>query len=237
MQSNRRGTLEWLIMDDPGDRRALVTLLLVLTGVTGLIDAVSYLRLGHVFVANMTGNVVFLGFALLPGSGLSTAASGIAIPSFLAGAVLGGWLATRLSQRPRHWLVAAFAIEAGLMVAVAVLASLGVLTYHGGRALITIAVLAVGFGLQNATIRRLAARDLTTTVLTLTLTGLAADSTLAGGIGQKPLRRLGSILAMLAGAATGALLLRFTITGVLALAATLVALVTAGFATTLRPAT
>jgi uncharacterized membrane protein YoaK (UPF0700 family) len=183
-------------MDVPVDRRVLVTLLLVLTGVTGLIDSVSYLRMGHVF---------------------------------LAGALLGGRLATKSSDRPRRWLVLAFAAQALLVAVTATLAGLGVLGYRGGPALITTALLAISFGLQNATVRHLAARDLTTTVLTLTLTGLAADSSLAGGHGQKPFRRLGSVLAMLAGAATGALLLRVTTTGVLPLAATLVA---AGFART-----
>ena len=42
----------------------LPVFLVGLTVVTGLVDAFSYLSLGHVFVANMTGNVVFLGFAL-----------------------------------------------------------------------------------------------------------------------------------------------------------------------------
>jgi hypothetical protein len=74
--------------------------------------------------------VVFLGFALLPGSGLSAAASGIATAGFLAGAVLGGRLASRLSGHPRRWLVTAFAVQAALLAAVAVLAGLGVLFYQ-----------------------------------------------------------------------------------------------------------
>ena len=36
----------------------------------GVVDAVSILSLGRVFVANMTGNVVFVGFALAGASGL-----------------------------------------------------------------------------------------------------------------------------------------------------------------------
>jgi hypothetical protein len=48
---------------DPG-HGPLPLLLLALTVVTGLVDAVSILRLGRVFVANMTGNVVFTGFAV-----------------------------------------------------------------------------------------------------------------------------------------------------------------------------
>jgi uncharacterized membrane protein YoaK (UPF0700 family) len=221
-------------MDVPMDRRLLVALLLVLTSVTGLIDAVSYLRLGHVFVANMTGNVVFLGFTLQPGSGLSPAASVIAIAGFVAGALIGGRLGAWLGGGPRRWLITATTAQAGLLAATAALAGLGVLTYQGSRAVITIAVLAVSFGLQNATVRRLGVRDLTTTVLTMTLTGLAADSPLAGGTGQKPFRRLGSAIAMLAGAGTGALLLRTTPTAVLTLAAALVTLVALGFATASR---
>jgi hypothetical protein len=53
--------------------------------------------------------------------------------------------------------------------------------------------LAAALGIQNSTVRHLGAPDLTTTVLTLTLTGLIADSALAGGPGAKPHRRLGSV--------------------------------------------
>ena len=60
-----------MAISSPLGRRQTVAALLTLTFVTGLVDAVSYLRLGHVFVANMTGNVVFLGFSVDPHSGLS----------------------------------------------------------------------------------------------------------------------------------------------------------------------
>ena len=66
--------------------------------------------------------------------------------------------------------------------------------------------LAVAMGIQNATARRLAVPDLTTTVLTLTLTGIAADSRLAGGTGGHPARRLIAVTAMFTGALLGALL-------------------------------
>jgi uncharacterized membrane protein YoaK (UPF0700 family) len=212
-----------MAMDLPVGRHRLVGALLILTAVTGLIDAVSYLRMGHVFVANMTGNVVFVGFSLQPGSGLSLAASAVAIGGFLAGALGGGRLAVHLTDRFPAWLRTAFTIQAAILAVVALLGGLGVLTYTGHRALLTTAVLAACFGLQNATVRRIAAPDLTTTVLTLTLVGLAADSHVAGGAGARPHRRLGSVLAMLAGAATGALLLQVTSpTVVIALAAALV---------------
>jgi uncharacterized membrane protein YoaK (UPF0700 family) len=63
---------------------------------------------------------------------------------------------------------------------------------------------AVAMGLRNATVRRLAVPDLTTTVLTLTLTGIASDSTLAGGRNPRLGRRLAAVLAIFAGSAVGA---------------------------------
>src|SRR3979409_679576 len=71
-------------------------LLLALTVVTGVVDAVSILRLGRVFVANMTGNVVFSGFALVGAPGFSLSASLAALAGFLVGALGGGWLTGRL---------------------------------------------------------------------------------------------------------------------------------------------
>jgi uncharacterized membrane protein YoaK (UPF0700 family) len=62
-------------------------------------------------------------------------------------------------------------------------------------------------GVRNATVRRIAVPDLTTTVLTMTLTGLSADSPLFGGDGKGTTRRSAAVLAMLLGAIAGALLL------------------------------
>ena len=95
-------------------------------------------------------------------------------------------------------------------------------------------MLAAALGIQNSTVRHLGAPDLTTTVLTLTLTGVAADSTLAGGPGAKPHRRLGSVAAMLAGAAVGAGILQLSPTVVLAIAAVLVGAVSASFLSAAR---
>jgi hypothetical protein len=79
------------LLPRPGGRHGpLPPLLVGLTVVTGLVDAFSYLVLGHVFVANMTGNVVFLGFALVGAPGFSIAASVAALMSFWLGALVGG---------------------------------------------------------------------------------------------------------------------------------------------------
>src|SRR2546428_13188913 len=80
--------------------------LLVLTGVTGLVDAVSFLGLGHIFTANMTGNVVFLGFAAAGVPGLSVARSSTSLVAFLAGAALGGRLRVAMAGvSRRRWLL------------------------------------------------------------------------------------------------------------------------------------
>ncbi|MER6523952.1 YoaK family protein [Streptomyces sp. NPDC001508] len=182
----------------------LPPLMLTLTVVTGLVDAVSYLALGHVFVANMTGNVVFLGFALAGAPNLSALASVVALASFLLGALSGGRLSTRFATHRGHLLKAATAMEAVLVaVTVAVTAVTGDRVTTGVQYTL-IVCLGLGLGLQNAVARHLKVPDLTTTVLTLTLTGLAADSTPAGGVAPMPGRRMLSVLAMLCGALVGA---------------------------------
>src|SRR5258708_33657430 len=93
------------------EQRRLVPLLLIMTIVTGVVDAVSILRLGHVFVANMTGNVVFLGFALSGASGFSMLASLVPLGAFLVGAAIG---ARSRAGTQRQWLRRIATVEAGL---------------------------------------------------------------------------------------------------------------------------
>ena len=187
-----------MAVPSPLTSRQTVTALLTLTAVTGLVDAVSYLRLGRVFVANMTGNVVFLGFSVDSHSGLSAVASIVAVAGFILGALAGGRAAHALAAaRPARWLATALTAEAAVLGLVAVLTAASALPFAGNGRLATIAILGAALGLQNSTVRHLGAPDLTTTVLTLTLTGLAADSALAGGSGARPARRLGSVAAML----------------------------------------
>ena len=190
-------------VDDP--HRPLPPLLLGLTVVTGLVDAFSYLVLGHVFVANMTGNVVFLGFALAGASGFSLAASLVALAAFGLGALAGGRLGTHLGAH-RGWLLAvAAAVEAVLVAAAVVIAAVGNPGSGAARYLL-IVLLGVATGTQNAAARRLAVPDLTTTVLTLTITGIFADGRLAGGAASKVGRRLVSIASMFVGGLVGAML-------------------------------
>ncbi len=182
--------------------------LFVLTLTTGWVDAVSYLGLGHVFTANMTGNVVLLAFGIAGSGGLPVVGPVVSLCSFLVGAGAGGRLAARVAERQSHHMSLALVIEASLIGAAAVTA--GAIDVHPGGAsgYAVIALLALAMGVRNATVRRIGVPDLTTTVLTMTLTGLAADSPLAGGSGKGTARRSAAALAMFVGALSGALLLK-----------------------------
>jgi uncharacterized membrane protein YoaK (UPF0700 family) len=195
-----------------------------------MVDAVSYLGIGHVFIALTTGNVIFLALSLNPHAHLAPAASAEAIGAFLIGAVLGGRAATHLCRQPRLWLGIALFAEAFILALVAVLNGLSLVPLHGTPHVAAIALLGIALGLQTATIRHLGVRDLLTTVLTMAMTGVVADGPIAGGREAQVRRRLGSIGCMAAGAALGALLIRFSAAVALGLAALLTAAVATTFA-------
>lgn len=206
-------------------------LLLLLSVTTGLVDAISVLGLGKVFTANMTGNIVFLGFAASGAPGFKVAPYLVAIAAFLLGAAVAGRVGrAHVDHSLRRWLLISAGLEAGLLWAAAVVATeFDVSTGEPPFDVYAIiALTALAMGSRNATIRQLKIPDLTTTVLTLTLTGLAADSSLAGGANPNWARRLGGVAAIFAGAALGALLVTRTglviplvLAGALVLAGTL----------------
>ena len=189
---------------------------------TGLVDAVSYLGLNRVFVANMTGNIVFLGFALAGDTELSKWASPLALASFAVGAWSAGRV-TRRMREARRAFAAATAAHALLVTAALVVALLEG-THETGAQAMLIGLLGCGMGLQNASVRALAVPDLTTNVLTTTLTGLAADAA-----GRAAFRRFVSVAAMFLGALTGAALY-LTVGPALAVAAALVLLASVALA-------
>jgi len=100
----------------------------VLTLATGVVDAVSVLALGRVFVANMTGNVVFVGFALAGVPDFSLLASVVALLGFLAGAFVGGRLGRRHTHRA--WALAVATVLIGLVAAVSAVRSRGSAPWH-----------------------------------------------------------------------------------------------------------
>ena len=204
----------------------LPPLMILLTIVTGIVDAVAYLKLGHVFVANMTGNVVFLGFAAAGAKGLSVVGSVIAIACFFPGGVAASRLARRLGDNRLRQLRDATAVQAALCAAAIPVAALAGRQIGTGGRYALIALLALAMGIQNAAAHRLAVAELPTTVLTRTLTGIAADSRLGGGSRTNTPRRMLSVTAMLVGAVIGALLvLKVAPVGGVAAAAAILAIV------------
>jgi uncharacterized membrane protein YoaK (UPF0700 family) len=181
---NDRRPPKFRAMDTDSIRHPLTRTLLVLTLTTGVIDAACYLGLGRVFAANMTGNVVLLGFG-----------------------VVGGRMGAALPPKETH-LSRAMLTEVGFIGLATAIALIFDITPDRFSGDLIIGLLAFAMGMRNATVRRLKIADLTTTVLTMTLTGLAADSPLAGGAGKGSWRRGAAVVSMLLGATIGALLVK-----------------------------
>ena len=205
----------------PNTEKIILYVLLGMTVVTGLVDAVSFLSLGRVFTANMTGNIVLLAFATARVPGLSIARSLTALLAFLVGAILGGRAMARANPDSQiRFAAQAFLLEVAFLLAASVCA----IGYRGNlledsfQPFALIALTALAMGTRNAAVRKLAIPDLTTTVLTLTITGIGAESSLAKGTNPRLARRVASVAAMFLGAALGAVVIRHSISAALWLA-------------------
>lgn len=188
--------------------RLHVGLMLALTFSTGIVDAVGYLGLDKVFAGNMTGNVVILGMALAGADDLPWVGPLLALFAFMLGAVIGGRVLRPVASGWTTRTTGLFAVVGAMQAALTVVlfATAGP-PPQPGEYVITF-LLAASMGIQAATARHIAVKDVTTVVVTSTITGFAADSRLAGGSGQPWLRRLLAIVLIAAGAAVGALLLQ-----------------------------
>ncbi|WP_445162536.1 YoaK family protein [Mycobacterium sp. Dal123C01] len=206
----------------PVSERSTVAALLLLTFATGLADSLSILVLGHVFVANMTGNVIFLGFWLAPRTSIDLTAVAVALPTFVATTILSGRLSRHFGIRTRPWITTVLTTEIVLLVTLSILAGAGVLHYHDNTKLIIIGFLAVTFGLQHSSARQFGIQELSTTVLTSTIVSLGIDSRLSGGTGERQKLRFTVVFTMCAGAFLGATMSRFVIAPVFALTAAVV---------------
>jgi uncharacterized membrane protein YoaK (UPF0700 family) len=213
--------------------------LLGMTVVTGLVDAVSFLSLGRVFTANMTGNIVFLAFATAHVSGLSVARSLTALLAFLVGAILGGRVMVRANADSQiRFAAQAFFLEGVFLLAASFcgIGYRGDLLEHSFQPFALIALTALAMGTRNAAVRKLAIPDLTTTVLTLTITGIGADSSLANGNNPRLARRVASVAAMFFGAALGAVVIHYSISVALWLATAISAVCCAALSRSVRTA-
>ncbi len=202
-------------------------LMLILTFSTGVIDAVGYLGLDHVFTGNMTGNVVLLGMAFSGSSHLPIIRPALALVFFMAGAVVAARI---LRKAPQGWSGKTSAVLLGVsLITGGAAVYVGVVDVRADQFLgsATTSVLALVMGVQAATAKLLKVPEITTVVVTSTITGLASDSRLAGGNGKNWVRRALAILLIGLGAVAGGfalmvgLWLGLAISAALALAVTL----------------
>ncbi|MCR1784316.1 DUF1275 domain-containing protein [Nocardioides carbamazepini] len=181
--------------------------MLALTFTTGMVDAIGFLGLDRVFTGNMTGNVVILGMAVTGAGDLPVAGPLLALAGFLVGAAIGGRALRRAEPGWTRVTTLLFAAVGTIVLALGI-ATAVVGTEREPVALAVTTALGAAMGLQAATARFLAVKDVTTVVVTSTLTGLAADSRLGLGTGSGSGRRLLAVLGIGVGALAGALLLR-----------------------------
>ena len=165
------------------------TLLLLLACAGGAVDAVSYMELGRVFTANMTGNTVLLGLALVQAESQAAVRSAVALAGFLVGGALGAWIVAR-RQLGGMWppaVTVALTLEWIILVVFAVgwqYANAVSPTPAVGAALIVLSALAMG--VQSAAARRLDVSGIATTYITGTLTSLITGLVgRVGGIGAR----------------------------------------------------
>lgn len=191
----------------PASDRLGVWLMMALTLVTGIVDAVGYLALDRVFTGNMTGNIVILGMAVAGADDLPILGPAIALGTFTVGAFLAGLF---LRRRPTGWTTAVTAelvLGAVLLGAVAVLLALAGPDRPLAVSIVASSVTALVMGGQAATARKIAVKDMTTVVVTSTLASFAGESLVAGGRGAVINRRFFAILVIFLGAVIGAALL------------------------------
>ncbi|MGG2465149.1 YoaK family protein [Streptomyces sp. RGM 3693] len=199
---------------EPPSGAALTVVLVCLTVVTGVLDAASFLTLGHVFTATQTGNLLFLGFGIAGQGGLPVAATVVSLGAFLVGAAFGARLESTLAARGRPWFPVALLAEAALLAgaAGASWATGPGRELAGGQRYAAIALMAVAMGMRNVTAMRVAAPDFSTTVETRALTALVSGSVVGGdrrlGYCSRAVpRRSSSVGAMLVGGLLGAWLI------------------------------
>ena len=192
--------------------------MLALTFSTGVVDAVGYLGLNRVFAGNMTGNVVVLGMSLSGAGHLPVLGPTLALAGFLTGAAIAGRaLRGYGSGWTRMTTILLWTVAVILSAVTVTLASL----HHPPHAvdLLITTALGLAMGAQAGTARRVGVPDVTTVVVTSTITGLAADSWFGGRTGTHTKRRATAAIMIIAGAGLGALVLRWHLWAALAIAA------------------
>jgi uncharacterized membrane protein YoaK (UPF0700 family) len=165
-------------------------LLVLLTFASGSSDAISYLRLGDVFISNMTGNTVLLGIALAQGQELAVSRAAVALVGYLCGVALCTVVVYR-HDRPGIWpavITTACAVELALLLVLLVWGFvLGARPQSAVASPAVYPLIALGaaaMGMQSTLVRALGVSGIVTTYITGTWTSL-----IVGLIGRLPIAR------------------------------------------------
>jgi uncharacterized membrane protein YoaK (UPF0700 family) len=199
-------------MRQPDRPQLALATMIALTFVTGVVDAVGFLGLDRVFTGNMTGNIVILGMGVAGADELPVLGPAVALAGFTAGAFAAGWV---LRDRPggapaSTWdvrVTSLLSVGAAVLLALTVVAV--VVESFGAHLQVVIATaIAAVMGQQAMVARKLAVKDMTTVVVTSTLTSLAGETWVRGTSGAIVNRRFSAIVVIFLGALAGAALLQ-----------------------------
>ncbi|HEX4249959.1 MAG TPA: YoaK family protein [Pseudonocardia sp.] len=209
MAAPLRDAWRTLVPGRDGPHGPLTSVLVALTVVTGMVDAFSYLVLDHVFVANMTGNVLFVAFALAGAPEFSLLSSVVSLLAFVVGASAAGRLSRGIRPHRGWQLLVLCAVETVLLLAAYGCALLVGLPSTDVWRYVLIVLTALAMGMQGGLVRRLGVPDLSTLVMTTTIIGMGTDSRPGAGRDGKVGTRLVSVLALTIGALLGGLAARY----------------------------
>jgi uncharacterized membrane protein YoaK (UPF0700 family) len=190
-----------------GDARRRDLLLAALAFSAGAVDAVALIALS-VFTAVMTGNLVLLGIAVGHAAVQSAVRSSIALIAYVVG-VLAGARIVGAAASGELWparATRALAVESALLAAFFVGWIAGGAQPEGAVAGALIGLSGLAMGLQATTTRSIAP-GVSTTYVTGALTSLLSELSVLGNAGADAGRRGIIVLALLAGAVTGAVVL------------------------------
>ena len=184
----------------------MVLLTLALSVTTGFVDAIGVLAMGQVFLANMAGNLVFLGFAFAGSPAFDAQLLAFSLGGFVVGVLVAGIVAGFPAARSlRHTLLVAGFVEGSMLAAgaaIAVSSGVEVGDYVPRPELCAIIFLtALAMGLRTGTVRRIGFPELAPTVLTLAMSGLAP-----GSLSSRRSHRIICTGTMFAGALVGAVM-------------------------------
>lgn len=192
------------------DSRIRDLLLIGLTVSAGAVDAVSWLGLGQVFSAFMSGNFVFLGLRIAGADGPSMPAVISALAAFGVGAFLAARIVRSTSDSGAVWPRRVTVALGTTLVAEAAFVALWIgvdAAPSQGSTDVLLAVMSLAMGVQTAAVYSLGLRGVTTTAATATWAAVIGDLSRWSQPSDERFRLAGVLIGIPAGVIAGGLLM------------------------------